>query len=394
MSRVKRWIRRVMLTVVVTGLALSVGAAYIWHDMKLRDREHARFLDLGQSINLFLKTYAQGLVEAHRQGKPDTVLAYYAPDFRSQRRGRWRLEDEQDLGAAVRSSLKSEGSESVDLTGIADELREYFAGITAVDSVKCKIDLIEHADLESSAVITVKYILDGEGQDGKLIEDRFIFRWWLKKVMLPSGLSEWRVAGDELVNGERVAGRGDGFLRPDPNSIGVDYVHHRDPKLDPTRAKLKCGVIQYASGGVSAVDYDDDGRPDLFFSDGVRSRLYKNVTAGTGTPAFRDVTEETGLDGIDQAHCALFCDVDRDGYRDLFVVRYMAPSRLYRNRGDGTFEDITTHSGLDFITPATSATFLDYNADGLADLYLGNNRNAFEASPKIPFYATGRLPVR
>jgi all-trans-retinol 13,14-reductase len=221
---------------------------------------------------LFLKNYAQRWVEAHRQGKPDTVLAYSAPDFRSQRRGRWRLEDERDLGAAVRTSLKSEGSESVDLTGIADELREYFAGITAVDSVKCNIDLIEHADLESSAVITVKYILGGEGQDGKLIEDRFFFRWWLKKVMRPSGLSEWRVAGDELVNGERVAGRGDGFLRPDPNSIGVDYVHHRDPKLDPTRAKLKFGVIQYASGGVSAVDYDD-GRPDLFFSDGVRSRL-------------------------------------------------------------------------------------------------------------------------
>ena len=89
MSRVKRWIRRVMLTVVVTGLALSVGAAYIWHDMKRRDREHARFLDLGQSINLFLKNYAQGLVEAHRQGKPDTVLAYYAPDFRSGAIPKW-----------------------------------------------------------------------------------------------------------------------------------------------------------------------------------------------------------------------------------------------------------------------------------------------------------------
>jgi hypothetical protein len=376
------------------GLALMLGVAYLRHDMKRRDTEHARFLDCGQSINLFLKNYADEMAEAHLKRDPALVLSSYSQDFRSPHRGRWRLTEELDLGPVARSTLQVEGRDDFDRGALAEELAVYLGGIASVQSIKCKIDLIEHAVPDESALITVKYILDGEDRAGKLIEDRFFFRWRLKKVPLPSGLTSWRITSDELVEGERVAGRGKAFLHPNPTSIGVDYVHSRDPKLDPTRAKIKFAVIQYASGGVSAVDYDDDGRPDLFFSDGVRSRLFKNVTARPDAPAFRDVTAEAGLDGIDQAQCALFCDVDGDGDRDLFVVRYLAPGRLYCNQGDGTFKDATTGSGLDFVTPATAATFFDYNGDGLPDLYVGNNGNAFQASPKIPFYATNGEPNR
>ena len=394
MSRAKWWARRILWTVAAVGLVSSIGVAYLWHDLKRRDAEHARFLDCGQSINLFLKNYAHDLAEAHRSGDLAPALAWYSPNFHSGRRGRWRLTEEQDLGAAIRSTLRAEGCDDVERDAIAEELSAYLADLAAVEGVKCKIDLVEAAVPDRSAVITVKYILDGADRAGRLIEDRFFFRWRLERVRLLSGLADWRITADELVAGERVAGRADGFLRPEPTSIGVDYIHRRDPKLDPTRAKLKFGVIQYASGGVSAVDYDDDGRPDLFFADGVRSRLFRNITAGPAVPAFRDVTAEAGLDGIDQAQCALFCDVDRDGDRDLFVVRYLAPGRLYRNRGDGTFEDATAGSGLDFVTPATAATFFDYDGDGLPDLYVGNNGNAFQAAPKIPFYATNGEPNR
>ena len=386
--------RRILLTLAAVGLVSILGVAYLWHAMKRMDAEHARFLDCGQSINLFLKHYADELAEAHRRSDAAVVLSSYSEDFHSPNRGRWRLTEEQDLGAAVRSLLRSEGRDDFGRGALAEELAVYLRGIASVQSIKCKVNLIEHAIPDASAVVTVKYILDGEDRAGRLIEDRFFFRWRLKKVPLPSGLSDWRIASDELVSGERVAGRADAFLRPDPTSIGVDYVHRRDPKLDPTRAKLKFAVIEHASGGVSAVDYDDDGRPDLFFSDGVCSRLFRNVTVGHSEPAFRDVTVEAGLDGIDQAHCALFCDVDRDGDRDLFVVRYLAPCRLYLNRGDGTFEDATPGSGLDFVTPATAATFFDYDGDGRPDLYVGNNGNAFQASPRIPFYATNGEPNR
>jgi hypothetical protein len=362
--------------------------------MKGWDSAHSKFLDCGQSINLFFKSYAHDLTEAHRLGKPALVLASYSQDFHSPQRGHWRLTGEQDLGAAVRSALRCEGGEDLDRDALAEEFQAYFAGIETIEDLKCKLDLIEHAEPGRRATVTVKYILDGLDRAGRRFQDRFFFRWKLQRVPLSSGLAEWRITADELIRGERVAGRGDAFLRPEPTSIGVDYMHRRDPKLDPTRARLKFAVIQYASGGVCAVDYDDDGRPDVFFPDGVRSRLFQNITVGTGTPAFRDVTVYAGLDGIDQAHCALFCDVDRDGDRDLFVVRYLAPCRLYRNRGDGTFEDATAGSGLDFVTPATAATFFDYDNDGLPDLYVGNNGNAFKASPNIPFYATNGEPNR
>jgi hypothetical protein len=362
--------------------------------MQRWDMEHARFLACGQSINLFFKSYARDLAEAHRQGKPELVLSSYSPSFRSLRRGHWRLVNEQDLGAAVRSSLRSEGDADFDRQGLAAEFQAYFASIATVDDLKCKVDLIEHAEPDRNARVTVKYVLDGVDRTGKRFQDRFFFRWRLVRDALSSGLSDWRIVADELIGGERVAGRGDAFLRPNPPSIGVDYVHHRDPKLDPAHAEIKFAVIQYASGGVSAVDYDDDGRTDLFFADGVRSRLFQNVTAGTETPAFRDVTVAAGLDSIDQAQCALFCDVDRDGDRDLFVLRYQAPCRLYQNRGDGTFHDVTAESGLDFVAPATAATFFDYDNDGLPDLYVGNNGNAYSASPKIPFYATNGEPDR
>jgi hypothetical protein len=394
MNRAKRWSRRILVALAVVALVSSLGLAYLWHAMRSWDAEHARFLDAGQGINLFFTNYAHDLAEAHRRGNPELVLSSYSQGYRSPRRGHWRLMEEQDLGAAVRSSLRSEGYEDFDRAALAGEIHAYFAGIASIEDVRCKIDLVERLVPDRTAAVTVKYVLDGEDRAGRLFEDRFFFRWQLERDPLSSGLTNWQITSDELVSGERVAGRATAFLRPEPASIGVDYVHQRDPNLDPTRAQLKFAVVQYAFGGVSAADYDDDGRPDLFFADGVRSRLFQNVSVGSGMPAFRDVTVEAGLDGIDQASCALFCDVDRDGDRDLFVVRYLAPSRLYRNRGDGTFEDVTTGSGLDFVTPATGATFFDFDNDGLPDLYVGNNGNAFKASPKIPFYATNGEPNR
>ena len=105
-------------------------------------------------------------------------------------------------------------------------------------------------------------------------------------------------------------------------------------------------------------------------------------------------SQEVGLGGIDQAHSALFCDVDNDGDRDLFVARYLAPSRFFRNDGSSGFIDCSAEFGLDFVTPAVSACFFDFNNDGLCDLYVGNNGNAFEASPNIPFYATNGVANR
>src|SRR5262249_8404196 len=147
----------------------------------------------------------------------------------------------------------------------------------------------------------------------------------------PDADPAWRIARDELVEGVRVAGTREGFLEVPPGSAGIDFRHERDPHLDPTRTPLKFGVIQHAGSGLSVVDYDNDGRPDLFFADGKRCRLYRNVTEEPGKLRFVDVTGPAGLDGIDRANAGIFADVDNDGHKDLFVVRYGygAPCRFF-----------------------------------------------------------------
>src|SRR5207237_7498638 len=94
------------------------------------------------------------------------------------------------------------------------------------------------------------------------------------------------------------------------------YKHERDPKLNmkSPAAPVKFAVMEHGFGGVSAVDYDNDGKPDIFFADGKRSRLYHNDGPdASGKPHFTDVTIKAELEGIDQANAGIFADVDNDG---------------------------------------------------------------------------------
>jgi len=93
------------------------------------------------------------------------------------------------------------------------------------------------------------------------------------------------------------------------------------------------------------------------------------------------------LEGIDQANAGIFADVDNDGFKDLLVVRYLAPCKFFRNNGNGTFTDRTREMGLDLLAPAMTACYLDYDRDGFVDLYVGVDGNAFTDIPRLPFFA-------
>ena len=155
-------------------------------------------------------------------------------------------------------------------------------------------------------------------------------------------------------------------------SAGVDFVHHHSPTADKH-------YVESAPGGLAVFDYNNDGRPDLFFTNGAETpslektspafanRLYRN----DGDMRFTDVTAAAGVDGTGYAMGAAAGDYDNDGHVDLFVAG-VRQNQLLRNRGDGTFEDVTARSGVASDEWAVSAGWFDYDNDGRLDLLVIN----------------------
>lgn len=395
-TRLRRWLRRLAKVGLVLSLILTIGMAVAWRWLNQADAHHARFLEAGKTINTFLKDYSHALTDAYHSKDRSHLLECYAANYESRGRGEWQFTKKEDIGDTMYSTLSTTDQSDFNRSKLDAEVANYLQQLTSVDRVKCKINLIEHIVPGKEATLTVKYILDGVDAEGLKLQDRFFYRWNLVHTGATDPLKrQWQIVSDELVEGVRVAGTGDRLQRMDLEAIGIDFVHARDPKLDVSKpdVNVKFGVVQHAAGGVTAVDYDKDGHVDLFFPDGLRSRLYRH----DGTPGevhFTDVTSSSNLDGIDQATCGLFADVNADGHLDLFVGRYFAPCRLYINDGHGRFEDRAAEYGLDVTVPCMSACLLDYDANGHLDLYLGVNGNSFENAPNIPFYATNAEPNR
>ena len=137
-------------------------------------------------------------------------------------------------------------------------------------------------------------------------------------------------------------------------------------------------IVEVNGGGCAFFDYDNDGWMDIFILGGqllkdtpadASNRLYHNNRDGT----FTDVTEKAGLRDCGWACGVCVGDYNNDGFEDLFLT-YYGQNKLYRNNGDGTFTDVTKSAGL--LYPETrfgsGCTFVDYNRDGLLDLFVSN----------------------
>ena len=131
----------------------------------------------------------------------------------------------------------------------------------------------------------------------------------------------------------------------------------------------------YSGGGVAAADLGGDGWPDLIYCGGEGCGVFRNRHDGT----FEDVTTASGLRVPGEARMPLPADFDNDGDQDVFITYARDTNRLFENLGDGRFRDITERSGVrrdgDISGPAVA---FDYDNDGLLDLYVGNFGNYLE----------------
>jgi enediyne biosynthesis protein E4 len=175
-----------------------------------------------------------------------------------------------------------------------------------------------------------------------------------------------------------------------PNAL---YRNRGDGTFEDVTKKAGVGGAGYCTAAIAA-DYDNDGHVDLFVVGVGRCILYHNRGDGT----FEDVTDRAGVANAGgTAIGAAFLDIDNDGQLDLFVANYLTfdpnyqlyfsadaypgplaykaqLNKLYRNRGNGTFEDVSGPSGIQIPGHrAMSVAVLDYNRDGAPDLYLSND---------------------
>ena len=155
--------------------------------------------------------------------------------------------------------------------------------------------------------------------------------------------------------------------------------------------------IEMFGMGVAIADYDNDGRDDVYITALDGDHLFHNEGGGK----FRDVTKESGIQNANFGASAAWFDYDRDGKADLFVANYVQwtpkgdlwcsmdgstksyctpesykgnSSRLYRNLGNGKFEDVTQKAGLaDPNSKSLGVAVLDYNNDGWPDLFVAND---------------------
>jgi hypothetical protein len=275
---------------------------------------------------------------------------------------------------------------------VGEQVKHYLQPITSIEESKFKLDSVEKTPGAAPAQVRGVLWLRGKrasqsGGKEEIFESHALIRIWLKAVN-----GEWKITKQKLIHGETVTGNRQGFTDI-TDSAGLSFISTQNPLFaTPEWQPKKFGILKYGPAGVSAVDYDNDGWYDVFFGDGGHARLYRNKGDGT----FEDVTIAAGLpDSTPGINVGIFADFDNDGFKDLFLGRYTGYSRLFRNVANPQapklrkFVEVTGGLGLpnkgdsDFIVVAAAG---DYNNDGYLDLYVGRELDARKNLPTTLFY--------
>jgi hypothetical protein len=369
-----QWLRRkpVVFSLTLAPVILVAGS---WATLDHLDREGRDFFETGRSVVMTLDRLSADLTRRDLAAAGDV----YTPDFHGSPLGLASLQPagEKD-GIATLRFAPAKGT--ADRAAAVAEWRAYLEGFDSIEEIGLHLHRVEAWEMggEVTAQIRFEPIGTPKGHARSGI-DRALFR--MRFVPGKEGLS---IAEASPVEGERLVADKPQFENV-AHAAGIDFVNRYYPPF--LSLPLRFGMIRYGPGGISAVDFDNDGWYDLFIPDGVESRLFRNRRDGT----FEDVTAAAGLSGLDGASVGVFADYDNDGWKDLFVSHTFRHNQLFHNRGDGTFEDVTARSRVGEDCCTTVASWGDYDNDGKLDLYVGRY---LDPRKKIPttFYARNGEP--
>jgi hypothetical protein len=372
---------------------------------------------MGQAAQKVLGEYRAGLDKSDA-GK---VLACYDDAYANEREGLWAEELQSERDGVRVYGWRLADARPFGKREVGEQVAHYLKGLGRVEESKFKLDSVERIEGPGSYVIRsflwvrgaraarggAEVVKASVGQPNpqppseEVYESQALFRMWLK-----SEGGEWKITKQELIRGTTVTGDRKGFTDlwghqgfaseksgGAQSSAGIDFVSRFNPLFfTPAWEPKTFEIIKYGPAGVAAADYDNDGWYDVFFADGERPRLYKNNGDGT----FNDVTVRAGLpDAMNGVNVGIFADFDNDGYKDAYLGCFTDRSRLFKNVADAggpggrKFVEVTETSGLtkkgdgDFVVVAAAG---DYDNDGDLDLYAGRYLDPRKNLPTTLFY--------
>ncbi|MCH8150067.1 MAG: VCBS repeat-containing protein, partial [Planctomycetes bacterium] len=219
---------------------------------------------------------------------------------------------------------------------------------------KCKF-AFQSLDLQSridTVTIRCPFSLRGTSSSGRAFHTVLAFVLELKKSK-----SSWKIINQELEAGRTVRGDRTGFTDITADA-GIDLASRPNPLFDTPDWHPGSfeNMIHILGAGAASADYDNDGWYDVLLVDGVGLRLFRNL----GNGRFQDATAESGLPTeLLGATAAVFADFDNDADKDLFVGCFTGQNRMFRNDGRGSFTDVTASANVGglFVTSAAAADY-------------------------------------
>jgi tetratricopeptide (TPR) repeat protein len=247
-------------------------------------------------------------------------------------------------------------------------LTQWLGPFLRIETAECEIFAISPLDTPDTLRTHIRYDFVFQRPAG--IREERVGAWHIDWSRTASGnwlIQRWE-AGSETIS----TGHGPGFQDVTLPALGATASHAQQfaHGIDHWRSVIDgaCGIDLYSNNGVAVGDFDNDGFDDFYVCQpaGLPNRLYRN----RGDGSFDDVTEIAGVGILDNTASAIFADFDNRGLQDLLIVTGSGPM-LYRNQGNGTFQ--LKPDAFHFAAPPqgtfTHAAVADYDGDGRLDIY-------------------------